>query len=305
MKDTLILEGKNYISARRAAKIINYAQDYIGQLCRSEKLDCKMVGRSWFVTEESLLNHRENAIDATQERITKISKKPEEIIKEIIKKNIQSVAARLEQPVAIAVADTESSYKYETAKGPSLPALEKRVPSVFSQPGPLVKVYPVAKAYLAYDFKKDISGMEMSVVILVLAIATGSFIFSPTLSSTISHLSSTTSESSIFTAMRNFFGSAGRTLNNSGVPSSTPAPVTSTYNGIGVIPSSQSVATDDMEKAKIRNSFSDEVTIRPDQSGTAGIITPVFKKTTGDSFVYVLVPVKDNQQETKQGKNTK
>ena len=27
MKDTLILEGKTYISARRAARIINYAQD--------------------------------------------------------------------------------------------------------------------------------------------------------------------------------------------------------------------------------------------------------------------------------------
>src|SRR3989344_5877927 len=65
MKDTLILEGKNYISARRAAKIINYAQDYIGQLCRAGKLDCRMVGRSWFVTEESLLAHREAAVDAT------------------------------------------------------------------------------------------------------------------------------------------------------------------------------------------------------------------------------------------------
>ena len=67
MKDNLILEGKNYISAKRAAKIINYAQDYIGQLCRSEKLDCRMVGRSWFVTEESLLAHRQSAVDSVIE----------------------------------------------------------------------------------------------------------------------------------------------------------------------------------------------------------------------------------------------
>src|SRR3989344_6201953 len=75
MKDNLILEGKNYISARRAARIINYAQDYIGQLCRSNKLDCKMVGRSWFVTEESLVAHRASAIDSTDERSSKMLKK--------------------------------------------------------------------------------------------------------------------------------------------------------------------------------------------------------------------------------------
>jgi Holliday junction resolvase len=93
MKDSVILEGKIYISAKRAAKIINYAQDYIGQLCRSGKLDCKMIGRSWFVTEESLLAHRESAIDATQERVLKVIKNNDVAIKETIKASIEDKKA--------------------------------------------------------------------------------------------------------------------------------------------------------------------------------------------------------------------
>ena len=58
MKENLILQDKNYISAKRAAEIFGYASDYIGQLCRSGKVECKMVGRSWFVTKESLVKHR-------------------------------------------------------------------------------------------------------------------------------------------------------------------------------------------------------------------------------------------------------
>src|SRR5574343_2077048 len=58
MNSELFFEGKKYISARRAAQISGYNPDYIGQLCRKEKLDCRLVGRSWFVSEESLLQHQ-------------------------------------------------------------------------------------------------------------------------------------------------------------------------------------------------------------------------------------------------------
>jgi hypothetical protein len=58
MKDSFIIEGKKYISSRRASEISDYASDYVGQLCRAGKLDCKMIGRSWFVSEESLHLHK-------------------------------------------------------------------------------------------------------------------------------------------------------------------------------------------------------------------------------------------------------
>jgi hypothetical protein len=58
MKDIFIIEGKKYISSRRASEMSEYSSDYIGQLCRANKLDCKMVGRAWFVTEESIHLHK-------------------------------------------------------------------------------------------------------------------------------------------------------------------------------------------------------------------------------------------------------
>jgi hypothetical protein len=53
----LKIEDKKFIPSRDAAKISGYDSDYVGQLCRLGKLECKRVGRAWFVNEDSLLKH--------------------------------------------------------------------------------------------------------------------------------------------------------------------------------------------------------------------------------------------------------
>ena len=58
MKDNLILQDKNYISAKRASELVGYTRDYVGQLSREGKIDSRMVGRSRFISEESILNHK-------------------------------------------------------------------------------------------------------------------------------------------------------------------------------------------------------------------------------------------------------
>ncbi len=55
--ESLTLEGKEYISSKRAAKISGYTKDYIGQLCRANVLPAKMVGRSWYIEEGALKEH--------------------------------------------------------------------------------------------------------------------------------------------------------------------------------------------------------------------------------------------------------
>src|SRR5581483_12286201 len=52
--DELEISGKRYISTRRAAKEHKYHADYIGQLVRGKKVVGQKVGRSWYVSEESL-----------------------------------------------------------------------------------------------------------------------------------------------------------------------------------------------------------------------------------------------------------
>ncbi|MBI5004832.1 MAG: DUF5011 domain-containing protein, partial [Candidatus Lloydbacteria bacterium] len=56
--DEIILDGKKYISSRRAGEITRYTNDYIGQLCRAGKVDGKLIGRIRFVDEASLLSYK-------------------------------------------------------------------------------------------------------------------------------------------------------------------------------------------------------------------------------------------------------
>ncbi|MBT3282633.1 hypothetical protein HON59_01375 [bacterium] len=48
----LIFAGNKYISSKRAGKLTGYTTDYIGQMCRGGKMDCRLVGRNWYINEE-------------------------------------------------------------------------------------------------------------------------------------------------------------------------------------------------------------------------------------------------------------
>jgi hypothetical protein len=64
--DELVIEDKKYVSSKRAASITGYAKDYIGQLCREGRVPARLVGRSWYVLESAIQDHRFGA-PATQE----------------------------------------------------------------------------------------------------------------------------------------------------------------------------------------------------------------------------------------------
>ena len=70
MGSEFFADGKKFISSKRAAEISGYANDYIGQLCRNGKLECRLIGRTWFIDETLLLNHknRPRAEVVTQEK---------------------------------------------------------------------------------------------------------------------------------------------------------------------------------------------------------------------------------------------
>ena len=61
MNKSLKIDGKIYISSSRAAEISKYSKDYIGQLCRKGEVVAQMVGRAWYVDQESLFEHKKNA----------------------------------------------------------------------------------------------------------------------------------------------------------------------------------------------------------------------------------------------------
>ena len=51
-------DGKDYVSAHRAATLTGYNQDYIGQLARTGQVLSRQVGNRWYVDRESLLSHK-------------------------------------------------------------------------------------------------------------------------------------------------------------------------------------------------------------------------------------------------------
>ncbi|MFA6273151.1 MAG: hypothetical protein WC673_01515, partial [Candidatus Paceibacterota bacterium] len=57
-KNEFILAGKKFITSKKAAALFGYTQDYVGQLCRGEKVDARRVGRTWYVSEKSILEHK-------------------------------------------------------------------------------------------------------------------------------------------------------------------------------------------------------------------------------------------------------
>ena len=58
MTDEISLDGKQYISSKRASEEVGYSQDYIGQLARGGHIDAKRLGGMWYVSMESLQSYK-------------------------------------------------------------------------------------------------------------------------------------------------------------------------------------------------------------------------------------------------------
>jgi len=56
--DEILIGEKKYISSKAAAKATGYAKDYVGQMCREGRVPARLVGRSWYVLESALHDHR-------------------------------------------------------------------------------------------------------------------------------------------------------------------------------------------------------------------------------------------------------
>lgn len=64
--EALTVNGKNYIKASAAARDLGYTADYVGQLCRSGRVDAMLVGRSWYVCKDSITGHKSTRYRSSQ-----------------------------------------------------------------------------------------------------------------------------------------------------------------------------------------------------------------------------------------------
>ncbi|MDE1975505.1 MAG: hypothetical protein KGI49_03295 [Patescibacteria group bacterium] len=325
MKDSLNIDGKIYISSRRAAEISKYSNDYVGQLCRAGKVAARMMGRTWFVDQASILAHKKNAEVALQERSRILSSKR------------YSPYEAVHAPVAGAAVGTF------TVSHPMLPLLQSPIPSLKWEFTRRLNDVPMSGLFDLLAKPLGSNAVTATALAFVMAVTAGWFAANnyAALSSSLTIASSnvgsqTASAISSLDGIANIVASDigsvladgyGRTVAfvkslgsglgaivaqrapgteniNGLVPSTGPSagpsatvPVaalaTSTASGIVVVPSAAgSGGSLAAAEQQIRDSFSDHVEIKPEQNGTAGVITPVFKDKTGGNYVYVMVPVK-------------
>jgi len=101
--DTLTLEGKEFISTKRAAEITGYAKDYIGQLCREGRIESRLIGRNWYILESSVREHRYGAESVKESELvpeeSDVIEEEENITEEPVVEVPEEVSVTEEAPV--------------------------------------------------------------------------------------------------------------------------------------------------------------------------------------------------------------
>ncbi len=64
--NSISINNENYVKATDIARELGYTADYVGQLCRAGKVQAELVGRSWYVSEESIRAHKKNRYRSTK-----------------------------------------------------------------------------------------------------------------------------------------------------------------------------------------------------------------------------------------------
>lgn len=337
MGNEVFFEGKKYISARRASQITGYNSDYIGQLCRKGLLECRLVGRSWFVSEISLGQHK---VDASKTRRGRIPIYQDRILSKFHGIDLRKI--RKQKRVFSVPTKTTLLSEIDTtsAPPPSVPtqAVQRRAGGRFSFRSEEHKAFlrPLGEVVPHMHFGKKVAALSLAIVVLLLSvpfllhlgvgrdfslikqaetqiqslasvpislneakesIAFGGDVFE-SLKVKISEFALQGYSSiarlpgALFGALRGMkqlvFGTRPSDEQFE-FPGSREGP----RGGITVVPSTGDRDSDEKLKQYIRDSFSGETEVRPDETGESGVIKPIFKEKDDQDYLYVLVPIKE------------
>lgn len=98
--ESVVLDGVTYVKASVVAKQFKYTSDYIGQLCRAKKIDARLVGRTWFVNPDTLVDHKKN--------------KHQKVVE--VTDNVTAAVSDLTNKIKIHRKDVEAPLKNKTVK---------------------------------------------------------------------------------------------------------------------------------------------------------------------------------------------
>lgn len=305
MGNEIFFEGKKYISAKRGSQICGYNSDYIGQLCRKGELECKRVGRGWFVTEESLKNHQSEASKKPRGRISIYEREIREKLAEVygddeevkpLEKNHIFYKPTL-SPDEFGSKDKLDllGHRKFTAFATGLTAV--MLVFVIVSVG-VISSLNYRQTVSIFLGEKTIESFENNFVEPALSVKNSVANVGDSYDLVAASADSVQEKAkNIFS--RIYFGlasignklvdamfSVGRRLAKNDSESRE-------RTGVTVVPASQDESVNDQVKKYITDSFSDETKIVPDENGNSGVIKPVFKKRDDQEYLYVIVPVKE------------
>lgn len=311
MNSDLFFDGNKYISCKRAAKISGYVTDYIGQLCRDGKLECKMVGRSWYVSLESLIAHKNCYISGTKSKPSQFFKntsllpalpsyelKLEDLVEPVAKSYIKvSPILEIENnlsvkpPVAFPQLVSQSHISFGHLFPKAAAFMLAFMISVFGF-NTMVSMNPTVQNN--YQNTANIISTVVSDVYLDAAQTLSASVFASVqngvaeILSTISNMTNKFAEytkNKIFAVLNKKVEQGDVKIAPSNIIATGPS------QGLVVIPvNSDTNKTEAIEKVK--KTFSDEVYVEANDDGS-GVITPVFRENPGDEYLYVLVPIQN------------
>lgn len=294
MDDKLVFNNKKFLSSKNAGEFSNYTNDYVARLCRQGKVEGRIVGRTWYVEEQSFLKFLSEHRSQKEQRKKQLSK---ERIKEY------SFSLKEQQHSFV------SNILHSVLRGNVV-----RHASVFA-----IVLSLIFGTYVIYDFGSYTESPRMAdeQTIKNIFAREGLKVASAVVIQRVGNVASIGS-ASVIESVASFFeyvwriaSGAFRSLAVNDTETDVTSPVIDQEftvderllaqsdkerGGMVVVPSSGS-DEDEARKKEIEDSFSDEIKIIPAADGRSGIIKPVFKTPDEQEYLYVLVPVEERVAE--------
>lgn len=260
MQNDLLLDGKKYISVNRASKETGYSQDYIGQLCRQNKIPSRLIGRTWYLDIDVLTKYKNQVKSKNEKKLVHTDNSVDNIddlvyTRQENKGNLHEYS-RYESEEAVVLPTLKNK---KSKKNHSLDLV--RNPIVFSSAF-LVSLFiagNVIFSWLSFLAPQQIETVNFEISVISKEIVDGFISIKKDIQ--LALVASTTNDDAEMNVSE----------------------------GIVVFPDSPE--REDLI-SRIKNSFSDEVEILMDEGGESGVIRPVFKSgEDDDNYAFVLVPV--------------
>ncbi len=323
-RDVLVQNGKQFISSKVAAVRYGFTRDYIGQLCRGNKVSSQLIGRTWYVHEVSLKKYIAKTDELRRDgyRASKlITETPAQagvptletpVIDETSKPKIEIVLPQPTIAPVVSPIQIKSESPTETFSTPHAdPQTDYLVPLKRVKRSSYVEevrreshATPIRMSghgVATREHARSSSHLFLATATLVVAMVffvssmmitqSGTTSFSRSQIASINSI--VDSISSVFSSFTNSIRLATSSIQNlfsGSTPASGDPP--GPQKGLVVVPQKGDNSKEEIDK--IKKNFSDDVKVVLDDSGTSGVIVPQFKSRTSDQYLFVMVPVKES-----------